>query len=309
MSSALLRPTRLFMDSACLKSASSLLKGLMSFFVRSPSDVPCLLRFLEVGTFSSITWSCGMARKSTSDLDQPEQSSSESVSPLGTPAPGKLILSYAFRGDLVDGALFYEDESGRDELAALNGVTFPQMLARLAHHLEMRECGVWLERPDRPGTRTVRLDDGTVELLRTDPVLAIRSMTVEPIEVDRSKVKKAGWGSPFRVGHDALAASFGSSVYCRRRIDLLECPGCGAWLEVRAGAVQCLSKACAARISAKEAGDRWWEVSVEDVLAIDRERYFLPRPWNEPGPWIKHEDLESKYKEWLLLKEEVLHDC
>jgi len=236
-----------------------------------------------------------------------ERSSSESGALLTTPS--ELVLSYSFRDDTVAGSIFFEDESGRDELVTFKNVTFQQMLARLSRCLETRECGVRLERPDRPQTRPVRLDEATIELLRTDPVVAIRSMTVEPVQVDRQKLRRMSWGSPLRIGHDALASCFGSSLYCRRRVDLLECPGCGAWIDVVDGSAQCRSKACGAQLRPAAAGDRWWEVSVTEVLAIDRERYFLPRAWNEPGPWIRHEDLESKYKEWLLLKEEVLHEC
>jgi hypothetical protein len=53
----------------------------------------------------------------------------------------------------------------------------------------------------------------------------------------------------------------------------------------------------------------WVRFSVHDLLELNKERYYLPRVWNTSGPWISHEDLQKKYREYLKEREQCLKEA
>lgn len=230
-----------------------------------------------------------------------------------------LILVYRPDGALFTGRVLFGNgggsERGATSLDDFEKIPFPTMIAKLAEHVSPfvgreEKINVLARRLDLPNQPVFRFDDEMVNLMHADPAAVIRILSPAPIKVFIKK--PAVVGSPLRVGYDALAETLGTSVYIRRRGDQVECPGCGRWAPIRVGTPDpqlivscCLSSACKATLRITYRNDRWASVRVKTLLVDpEREKFFLPREWNSPGPWVTREDLEKKYSDWLKIKEE-----
>lgn len=246
---------------------------------------------------------------------------SSTASPGSELPVDELQLVYKPEDGLFTGRVLYNDsvssERGAVVFVAFEKISFPLMLARLAEHaasfLEKDEkIGVTIRREDLPAQPAYRLSEEMVNELYTDPVAFIRAMNPSPTKVFLRRVDPATT-SPLRVGYDAIAATLGDEVYCRRRADQVECPCCGRWAKVgrmvthpESKVLLCKSAACGAKLSITLRSDRWASVLITSLLADqERDKFFLPREWNKPGPWVTRKDLENKYKGWLSLKEEL----
>lgn len=229
-----------------------------------------------------------------------------------------LLLVYQPDGALFTGRVLLGNggERGAAALDVFEKIPFPLMIAKLAEHVSTfaekeEKVNVFARRSDLPNQPAFRFDEELVNLMHVDPVSVMRTLSPAPIKVFAKKNDPTA-SSPLRVGFDAIAATLGTSVYIRRRGDQVECPGCGRWAPIRTGTPdpqlvvsRCLSSACHATLRITCHNDRWASVRVKTLLVDpDRERFFLPREWNNPGPWVTREDLEKKYRDWLTIKEE-----
>lgn len=116
--------------------------------------------------------------------------------------------------------------------------------------------------------------DQAMEVLNPPP----QRVVVAPI---RRQVKVG-----LRHGHDTLADAFGEEVYVSRRDGLVESPFTGRW-EPETGAHNLVASV------AVPGPPEWMILSVELLLRVDAERYWLPRRWNPGEGWVTKEDLSA----------------
>lgn len=231
-----------------------------------------------------------------------------------------LMLIYQPDGPLFTGLILYGDtksgERGAAPMLAFEKVSFATMIAHLAGQVSEfiasnQKIGATVRRTDL-NQPALRFSEETLLLMHSDPVAVIRSMSPAPTKIFLKRVDPATT-SPLRVGYDAIAATFGDELCIRRRVDQVECPCCGRW--ARTGkeigkcselgyVLQCLNRSCGVALPITPRSDRWASVRAEELLLQDVDRFFFPREWNKPGPWITREDLEKKHKDWLKIKKE-----
>ena len=216
-------------------------------------------------------------------------------------AAKQVFLEYGREGALSSGVLILQEDELTISTTPFTRVTFKEMLRLLAVCLStFGDARVVLRRSDAPNLFPYVLDQQTVDLFRTDPLAAIQSMTFElPSSPRIAKPDKAIEVLPLRVGYDTLSDAFGETIYVRARNETVECPVCGLWLPVKNGEILCdrrcpsiyLPQAIPVTVSSLWAG-----VSVEKLLSLPVDRFFLPRPWNGPGDvWISRSELHNKY--------------
>ena len=163
---------------------------------------------------------------------------------------------------------------------------------------------------DRPGLRPYLLDAATTELLRTDPVQAIRSLNpqsvAQPVGTPtRSRTVISQKMAPvLRAGHDTLADGIGDEVYsARNATNEIECPVCGRWTPtVDAAQERFWCPGCDVLLRVRMAG-HWAVFQTEELLALNKPRYYLPRAWNKTRSWISFQDLTEQYNTWKKIKE------
>lgn len=219
-----------------------------------------------------------------------------------------ITLAYGREGTEYSGSIAINGQGEGGAIEFFSGHTFPRMMSRLAKHIrDIGEVRVVLERTEVPDS-TYILDEGTVELMRTDPAAAISSMTQEDRVVyvrDPAPVSEPG-RRLLRTGHDTLAASFGDQVYVSVRKGSVECPFCGRWagLNCRTTSTdQTILECCKCRqvyMGIVELTDTWCAIDIQTFINDKNQyhtwtRFYLPREWNPRG-WITREDLKKMYE-------------
>ena len=239
-----------------------------------------------------------------------------------------LMLVYRREEQLFTGNILYGDPQGGERgavvISSFERVSFGLMFARLSEQITVfvekdEKIGVTVRRTDLEQP-AMRFDEETVLLLHADPVGVIRSLSPSPTKVFARRIDPATT-SPLRVGYDALAATLGDEVYIRRRVDQVECPCCGRWADLKVGVTAprgrvfsvdqlagvCRSSACMAMFPATLRNDRWVSVRVTALLSDpEAAKFFFPREWNKPGPWVTREDLEKQHRDWTQIKKEFV---
>lgn len=155
---------------------------------------------------------------------------------------------------------------------------------------------VIIERTDRPGLRPVIMDHPTQEILKTDPVIAIRLLSYEGSAV-RGDARTRTSPPPMRSGYDTLSESIGEEVYCRQNKGMVECPGCGMWSTVHTSPFTCKKKRDVLGVDVVFT-ETWAKFKVADLLRLGLPRYFIPREFNATRPWITWEALNALYETW-----------
>lgn len=209
------------------------------------------------------------------------------------------------------------------------GLSFADMILDLSKILK-DEDEVWMKRTDREGLHPVALSKAEVALLREHPEDYINSFSLPPIRViTRDEVRPRDvLRVRVRAGHDTLADAFGDEVYCRYKDNKVESPFTGRWrppdvvqtpegtrralLQVHLGDPELVKRQVEGGPQLRlvpEGEPQWAAIKTEALLKFAQvfgaDRYYLPRAWNQPGPWISHADLQKKYDEYLKEKEDV----
>lgn len=236
-----------------------------------------------------------------------------------------VMLEYRREDTTYSGMLWAEVEPNKGYALKLRleGVTFAYMMTRLARELrEQRECGhdvehVELHRLELKGSVYAMAPQEIAELIH-DPAAAIRSMH-EPDRIVVVRDLKGEYPTPrerdlvhprLRAGHDTLADAFGRYVYFRLRDSRIECPYDGRWREynrlVSDGSPSAFYEGPVTEeyrtlwFTPRIVNENWARTFTETLLDVGKKkglsRYYLPRGWNESGPWISHADLKQKYE-------------
>ena len=200
-------------------------------------------------------------------------------------------------------------------------VTFAQQI-RLLHLLLTKhpDAVVEMQRTDRAGLMPIYLDETMVQLIRDDPAKYIQAHTIPHRTVDlRQKSERTSKlaekyevpkATTIRAGHDTLKDSFGDVVYLNWRNDRVEDPATGRWRPWHEVAEDLgLTRIETFVSSASTAGMRagWMTVSTSELLTNNSlSGFYLPRAWNEGGPWISRAALIEKYNKYLKEREQCL---
>lgn len=212
---------------------------------------------------------------------------------VGEKSTGRLYVMQG--GQLQQGVFQFEN------------LAFDAMLYELARKLALHaDASVYLLRTDRSGCLPYKLDDGTVALLRADPVSMAQALTVAGSPSSlllRAQQAQERVVMPLRVGVDVLADAFGEVVYVRLSDGEVECPGCGFWSPLDAGGFRC-RKRCHVQLDIATAG-RWATVPVTSLLASPLQRFYLPRVWNTQL-WITKDELAKLYQAFISEREAAL---
>ena len=161
---------------------------------------------------------------------------------------------------------------------------------------------VIFQRVDRDGIMPFELGPKTVELLRTNPVEAYRSMNFN----SDPSVQATGQG---------LTAEFGRYLYIRIETGKAQCPLDGDWKTLAFGhqsgwkirgknnnssswlSLHALIDDAPEGVSNIEriVFTRWALVDIEELLKTDKNNFYFPLPWNINGPWVSREELMHLY--------------
>lgn len=227
----------------------------------------------------------------------------------------ELVLRYRRDdGDTCTGTMAVRELPIGDEtiIHRFQCYTFNRMFAKVANNLnEHRLERTVIQRTDRDGLLPVLLEKDTTQLLRTDPVEALRvlnwgSTTSNVVDLTAVRAKKEAQANRtplFRAGHDTLADSLGDTVYCRVRAEGgIECPFCGLTGHFEKPMFVCSRCKRTATCAVVPSGE-WALFSVDELLQKDVVRLYLPRGWNPSRGWIGKEVLRVLYEDWLNEKE------
>jgi len=223
--------------------------------------------------------------------------------------PAEVVLEYRRVAELSTGQIYVRGDHGeRIDPVLFENARFDTMLYTLASTLKEYpdDTAVTLVRTDRSGCVPYKIDQGTLELLRTDPVATVQafcfigspSSVVQRVQAERQPSIPV-----LRTGIDVLADAFGDLVYARVLGDDIECPGCGFWSPAQEGLFRC-QKRCQVELAMTVSGP-WAAVAVVDLLNAPLDKFFLPRAWNQ-AYWIDRGLLARMYTEYLLEREAAL---
>lgn len=230
----------------------------------------------------------------------------------------KVVLSYGRDGEELtsSGSISItpqEGEGGAYAKILFTTLPFRKMVGQLAEVLRAHQVdSVELRRTDNPQLIPYLLDQETVDLIRSDPALAVESMTFQQSpstgEVRARQRREVIVVPPLPAGMATLVDAFGPSLYFRVRGHELECPGCGFWgvyanPRMLADPDRASSNLKAVFVCPKKCHQRffvncqktWGWVLVEDLLKLPLDRFYFPRAWNEDAPWITKDALSEKY--------------
>jgi len=244
-----------------------------------------------------------------------------------------VMLEYGREGTAYHAMLWVEVEPNKGYALKerLEGVTFAQLMTRLAREArEQREWGhdvehVELQRLELEGSVYAMAPSEIAQLIE-DPAAAIRSMrepdrtvVVRDLKKPTTSKEREQVHPRLRAGHDTLADAFGRYIYFRLRSGRIECPYDGRWKEyttlVSDGTPSVFyegpvtEKYRSLWFSPRIVNEIWARTFTETLLDVGEKkglsRYYLPRQWNESGPWISHEDLQVKYEAYCKERDHV----
>jgi hypothetical protein len=221
-------------------------------------------------------------------------------------APAEIFLEYRRVGETSSGELYTKLGDRELDRSAFEELPFDKMLYELARRIALHpDARVLFVRSDRLRAMPYELDQCTVDLLRADPVAAVRALSYPGSPstlVLRSRQERVPMVPVLRTGFNLLAETFGPRVYARRLNGDAECPGCGYWSPLGGHVFRC-TKRCQIEIPVVVEGN-WLGVDVTDLLATSLPHFYLPRAWN-PRPVIQRHELERLYKDFISEKEKV----
>jgi hypothetical protein len=154
-------------------------------------------------------------------------------------------------------------------------ISYSAMVARLvawAQALGTRELSL---QESRPGLmpHVVELEKPLVDLLMTDVMEGLKQMNpaTRTIDMRVSRPQYEDAGRVLVTGHAKLRNVQGKHVYFRRREEQYESPLTSLWEPIPEWATRIDS--------------RWCRTSIEQLLAIPSEQYYIPRAWNQSKNW------------------------
>jgi len=237
-------------------------------------------------------------------------------------------MEYVRDGENYSGSIWAQIDPAMSYLCELKltGVSFAQLLTHLARCVRrVDECeGVALMYLG--ASNEYAMSPSEIRQLRDDPAAAIRSMREPDRVVIVRDLKKATTPKErelvhpqLRAGHDTLADAFGRYIYFRLRSGRIECPYDGRWKEytilVSDGSPSVFYEGPTTEeyrslwFSPRIVNETWARTFTETLLDVGEKkglsRYYLPRQWNESGPWISHEDLQVKYETFCKERDHV----
>lgn len=214
-----------------------------------------------------------------------------------------ILLKYKRVGEAYDGIFFVNGVVSY----AFKGLTFSAKMRYLHNFLvELpNDTVVKLARSESPNMLPIFMEQNMVDLLRTDPAAYIQAHTIPHRTIDLRKndrtsklAEKHVVPAPtVRAGHDTLAAALGDVVYLNYRNHRVENPFTGRWCTL--AELEKTNDVEVLELIAQE-GLGWVTVHMEQLLKLDGNTngYYLPREWNERGPWISKQALCLKYKQY-----------
>jgi len=190
-----------------------------------------------------------------------------------------------------------------------NNLSFEEMIMTLHQTLTRLEAAwevipsIFFQRTDKNGLEPTEIVGGLQELLYENPQEAIKVLSPPPIKVvvdDRVPV-----GTVTAVRLEPPCICHDGSIYCSmKRGGAVECPGCGRWLATASKFAGCnnldrmVCRNCQLDITGKAIPTKtggWFVVDVNVLLAAAKEagikEFYIPRPWNKGGPWVRTERL------------------
>lgn len=220
--------------------------------------------------------------------------------------PVEIYLEYRRVGLHSTGRFFTKQGEVQSDIKVFEKLAFDTMIYALARILGSYDVSkVHLLRTDREGCLPYTLDPGTIELIRVDPVAAVRALSHpgSPSTLAlRAQQERTPTIPAIRVGYDVLADAFGTRVYARLLNGDLECPGCGFWSPLEGDIFRC-KKRCHIQIPVEQEG-AWASVRVGELLASPPESFYLPRRWNTRA-WITRVELDRLYSAFITEKEKA----
>ena len=238
-----------------------------------------------------------------------------------------------------------DEDAGPVSIHPFVELPFYKMLAKVSEWLrKYPNAEVIFHRMERRGLKPLQLAEPLRLLLRDDPVAAIRQMDVQSGDPCEREPKGIGVAqnfgikhSAFRSGYDTLADAFGERVFLHMRNGMIEDPihatmlslaygpklgwmirgeknDSSDWLAIRLeGVPDSLQHPGSSESEIVEELDTeslfncgWASVEVQDLLNTGAERFYLPRAWNKPGPWISAAALRARLEAYCAERSQVL---
>lgn len=223
--------------------------------------------------------------------------------------PFEIVLKYRRDGETYSGSIMVPHglSAGTEEFSSEN---YARMMRRV--HLALvtlPDAELVLERADTRVTLPIRLKRDLRLLLLNDPSRFIKLHSPAPVVLNlfgktssrKSKLVESytvPMRSRLRVGHDTLADALGDVIYLKLRTGRIEHPITGRWVTLRDFESE-LRLHVQELMNVEGNISGWVTVKTAELLQLDTPRFFLPRAWNVPGPWIAKEALQKKYDEFV----------
>jgi hypothetical protein len=215
--------------------------------------------------------------------------------------PEEFLISGTIQQVAVEG-----DSPSSHPVLTFESQTFTWAFARLAEFLQgAPEAGATLVRrmgPNEAG-HEYPLDTELLQLLRVDPLRAIRSLQPETRRVVLPRLPpEATIATRLQSGVDTLARALSDVVWLRRRADLVESPFTGRWVPYKTTQLdQAGSPLLDLSVPPPHAAtDAWVPVLLATLLATNAPRFYLPALCQG---WVLRGDLETHYQSYLVNKE------
>lgn len=241
-----------------------------------------------------------------------------------------ILLEYERRSELTDedhlydGSIVVKEGEKITELPFV-GMPYHQMTTRYAEHARKNPTKklLFMRRDQKPTPMAIEMEPEMAKLLRIDPVRYIKMTSPPPRRIKLKlgtdvAVEDSVAARPIPAGRDTMADAFGDAVYVRmRRGGGSECPACGRWHAVttmdenRNGFIRCKCGFTAVCKSYLTEYGGWVGIHTGELLQVmeksELPRAFLPRRWNEGGPWVSYENLKQRYERFCKERDDVQH--
>lgn len=221
---------------------------------------------------------------------------------------GDVTLKYKRTGEVYAGSLSVD---GTHTLPSeFQELDFAQMMRKTSALLnQYKNAQLRVQRTDREGMLPLQLEPKLLDQLRNDPEGYIKANTIAPRTIDLRKERTSALAAKYetprhgglRNGLNTLADAFGEVVYAKAKkwaggAWRYEHPATGRWSDL--ATIEYWLQSHNTEVQPLDDKTGYLLLSVEQLLKVDAERYYLPREWNEFGNWITKNQLRQKLEQF-----------
>lgn len=188
---------------------------------------------------------------------------------------------------------------------SFDGIEWEAMMLLFAEALKKAPdaAGV-IQRTDREGLKPYIIGTMELERFRTDPMGAINAMTFHVAKTARPEPVAENVMKPLPASISALVDVFGDVLWLHAESSalndgyLVECPVSASMVPLLGNHINLPDGQLLLGSESLYLKNGWFGVSAFELLLKGFSKYYVPRAWNESGPWIDWDELDKKLKDF-----------